>query len=553
MKNRNRLLYALVLLPTLLLTSCYKDFDKVRVKPFKPDLVVPLAKADNITFADMLVKEVDLKYLDSISYKDEGRIGLRYDTFTYNNIALALSPSLEKLIIKGGDVLKEGLISGNSSSLKVQKIVFAEGAEISATKDITLSLEDGSELKLNATPCAPLRKGCTLKLPINASNDCILTFENKDQSVEAVEVKIGTLQGLGGVPRTVTLDTYAGLLWYSGELTDPRVAVKITPEGWTARVEKLKYWVEGSSVKTRVDGKEEEKPLVGQDGENPLPFNESGRSKFFDYWEKGGAIQEKEYLFNRQIRMVTFSKEWPLSYTVGKLAVECKDQVVTLHAGEGHGSLRAGVALKLPFTGRFNALVREFKAEDKEGIELPDVNKLLQDSGSKGGVKTKFTENDTVLLHFYFKNATPMDIYLAARIGENNKVPKGEVGQKASVIEGLNSRIDDEVLKGDALLTIGKFDFFKAVEGAGVRGDFGIADSTKKKSKVVTIGIPYNDYETARTSTEGRQVRALLLFRSPNGDDGQPIVVSPRLKDYVSIRLGVEVKPEVSIELMNKE
>lgn len=554
MKNRNRLLYALVLLPTLLLTSCYKDFDKVRVKPFKPDLVVPLAKADNITFADMLVKEVDLKYLDSISYKDEGRIGLRYDTFTYNNIALALSPSLENLIIKGGDVLKEGLISGNSSSLKVQKIVFAEGAEISATKDITLSLEDGSELKLNATPCAPLRKGCTLKLPINASNDCILTFENKDQSVEAVEVKIGTLQGLGGVPRTVTLDTYAGLLWYSGELTDPRVAVKITPEGWTARVEKLKYWVEGSSVKTRVDGKEEEKPLVGQDGENPLPFNESGRSKFFDYWEKGGAIQEKEYLFNRQISMVTFSKEWPLSYTVGKLAVECKDQVVTLHAGEGHGSLKAGVALKLPFTGRFNALIREFKAEDKEGIELPDVNKLLQDSGGKGRVKSTFTKNDTVLLHFYFKNATPMDIYLAAKIGKMDAESKEDkTALRASEIEGLSSGIDSEKLEEKVgSLTIGDFKFFKAVEGADAGGKYGIAMGSK--SKVVTIPIPYSEYEKAQKDTVNkRQVRALLLFRSPNGTDGQPIVVSPRLTDYVSVRLGVEVKPEVLIELMNKK
>lgn len=552
MTNRSRLLYALVLLSTLLLTSCYKDFDKVRIKPFKPDLVVPLAAADNITFADMLVKEVDLKYLDSISYKDEGRIGLRYDTSTFNNIALMLSPSLNKLTIKDGNVSKEELISGNSSSLKVQKIVFAEGAAIKADEDVTLSLEDGSELRLNKVDfCDPLGKGCTLKLPINASNNCILTFKDKNTSVEAVEVKIGTLQGLDSEPRTVTLDTYAGLLWYSGELTDPRVAVQIETTGWAARVDKLKYWVEGSSVKTRVDGKEEEKPLVGQDGENPLPFNESGKSKFFDYWEKGGSTQEKEYLFNRQISMVNFSKEWPLSYTVGKLAVECKDQVVTLHAGEGHGSLKAVVALKLPFTGRFNALVREFKAEDKEGIELPDVNKLLQDSGGKGGVKTKFTENDTVLLHFYFKNATPMDIYLAARIGENNKVPKGEVGQKASVIEGLNSRIDDEVLKGDALLTIGKFDFFKAVEGADAGGKHGTA--TGSKSKVVTIGIPYNDYETARTSTEGRQVRALLLFRSPNGDDGQPIIVSPRLTDYVSIRLGVEVKPEVSIELMNKE
>ena len=40
MTNRNRLLYALVLLPTLLLTSCYKDFNKVRVKPFKPDRIL---------------------------------------------------------------------------------------------------------------------------------------------------------------------------------------------------------------------------------------------------------------------------------------------------------------------------------------------------------------------------------------------------------------------------------------------------------------------------------------------------------------------------------
>lgn len=549
MKNRNRLLYALVLLPTLLLTSCYKDFDKVRIKPFKPDLVVPLAKADNITFADMLVKEVDLKYLDSISYKDEGRIGLRYDTSTFNKIALMLSPSLNKLTIGDGKVSKEELISDTRNSLEVQKIVFAEGAAIKADKEVTLSLEDGSELRLNNVDfCDPLGKGCTLKLPIDAI-DCILTFENKDKSVEAVEVKIETIQNIGTTPRTMTLDTYAGLLWYSGELTDSRVAVKIETEGWTARVGKLKYWVEGSSVKTRVDGKEEEKPLVGQDGENPLPFNEKGKNEFFAYWEKG-ATQEEEYFFD-QTSMVNFSKEWPLSYTVGNLAVECKDQVVTLRAGEGPGSLEAVVALKLPFTGRFNALVREFKAEDKEGIELPDVNKLLQDSGGKGGVKTKFTGNDTVLLHFYFKNATPMDIYLAARIGENNKVPKGEVGQKASVIEGLNSRIDDEVLKGDALLTIGKFDFFKAVEGADAGGKHGTA--TGSKSKVVTIGIPYNDYETARTSTEGRQVRALLLFRSPNGDDGQPIIVSPRLTDYVSIRLGVEVKPEVSIELMNKE
>lgn len=551
MTNRNRLLYALVLLPTLLLTSCYKDFDKVRVKPFKPDLVVPLATADNITFADMLVKEADKLKLDKDYSYD--RIGLRYDTSTYNGIVLSLKTSLENFRIKDGNVSKEELFDGFSGSLTVQKIIFAEGAKIKANENITLSLEDGSELKLNTDFCDPLGKGCTLKIPTGASNNCILTFEDGNKGVEAVEVKIETIQSIGAKPRTMTLDTYAGLLWYSGELTDPRVAVKITTEGWTDRVEKLKYWVEGSSVKTRVDGKEEEKPLVGKVGENPLPFNENGKSEFFDYWEKG-ATQEKEYFFNRQINMVNFSKEWPLSYTVGKLAVECKDEVVTVHPGKAVGTVKANVALRLPFTGRFNALIREFKAEDKEGIELPDVNKLLQDSGGKVNVKSTFTKNDTVLLHFYFKNATPMDIYLAAKIGKMDAAPnEDKTTLRASEIEGLNSGIDSEKLEKKAgSLTIGDFKFFKAVDGSEVSGDYGIA--TGSKSKVVTIPIPYSEYEKAQKDTVNkRQVRALLLFRSPNGEDGKPIIVSPRLNDYASIRLGVEVKPEVSIELMNKK
>ena len=555
MTNRNRLLYALVLLPTLLLTSCYKDFNKVRVKPFKPDLVVPLAAVDSITFMQMLVKDVaDLKKLDLISYKDDRRIGLRYDAFAFNNTSLTLSPSLQTFTIKDGNVSKDELIPGNSSSLKVQKIFFAKGAEIIANKGVTLSLEGGSELKLNSADyCAPLDKVCTLVLP-TGSNDCTLTFKNENESVDSVEVEIETLSALEGTPDTVTLGAFNGLLWYSGELTDPRVAVKIETKGWLARVKKLKYWIEGSSVKTKKNGEEEERPLVGWGGNDPLPFNEKDKHEFFAYWEKG-STQEKEYFFN-QINMVSFSKKWPLSYTAGKIRVDCKGEVVTLHAGEKVGSVKANVALKLPFTGRFNALIREFRPGDDSAVSLPDVNKLLQDSGGKGRVKSRFTENDTVLLHFYFKNATPMDIYLAAKIGGNNKIPKGEVGQTASVIEGLNSGIEGEELKKDNKLKIGDFEFFKAVEGADVEENnkkLGLADATKMKSKVVTIEIPYEEYETARTSIEGRQLRALLLFRSPNGTGQKPIVVSPRLDDYVSIRLGVEVKPEVSIELINKE
>lgn len=552
MTNRNRLLYALVLLPTLLLTSCYKDFDKVRVKPFKPDLVVPLATVDSITFAEMLVKDLDPKTLKN--FKDEhDRIGFSDSSRTFNISSLRLLSPLKKLRVSGGKVSKNELISSNSSNLEVLKIVFAEGAKISADKDITLSLEDGTELKLNAAPCAPLRKGCALVLPAG-SNDCTLTFQDAKQSVDSVEVKIETHPPFGGNTIPVTLNAFNGLLWYSGELTDPKVTVNIVKtEGWLARVEKFKYWFEGSSVKTKVDGREVETPLVGRAGNDPLPFNEARKQDFFAYWVRG-TTKEKTYNVN-QINVGRFSKEWPLSYTLGEFKIDCKGEVVTLDK-VGFGSIRTKVELKLPITGRFNALVREFRPEDDSTVSLPDVNKLLQDSGRKGGIKSRFTKNDTVLLHFYFKNATPMDIYLAAKIGGNNKLPKGEEGQKASVIEGLNSRrIDDEPLK-DNKLKIDDFEFFKAVEGADVEEnnkELGLADATKMKSKVVTIEIPYEEYERARTSIEGRQLRALLLFRSPNGDGGKPIVVSPRLTDFVSIRLGVEVKPEVSIELINKE
>lgn len=551
MTNRNRLLYALVLLPTLLLTSCYKDFNKVRVKPFKPDLVVPLAAVDSITFAEMLVKGLDPKTLD-FTHDDE-RIWFGSRTRTTNTSSFRLPSSLKELRVQGGTVSIHELISGiNEGSLKVQKIVFAEGAEISADKDITLSLEDGTELKLNGVSCAPLRKGCTLVLPIDASNDCTLTFKEENVSVDSVEVKIEEQPPFNRNTAPVTLDAFNGLLWYSGELTDPRVAVKIEPVGWLARVEKFTYWFEGSSVKTKVDGREVEAPLVGRAGNDPLPFNEKDKHEFFAYWDRG-TTKEKEYFVN-QINVGRFSKEWPLSYTLGKFEVDCRGEVVTL--GAEKSSVQTNVGLMLPITGRFNALVREFRPGDDGAVSLPDVSKLLQDSGRKGGIKSRFTENDTVLLHFYFKNATPMDIYLAAKIGGNNKLPKGEAGQKASVIEGLNSGIEGAVLKKDNKLKIGDFEFFKAVGGADVdenNKELGLADKTKMKSKVVTIEIPYEEYERARKSIEGRQLRALLLFRSPNGTDNKPIVVSPRRDDYVSIRLGVEVKPEVSIELINKE
>ena len=548
MTNRNRLLYALVLLPTLLLTSCYKDFNKVRVKPFKPDLVVPLAAVDNITFEDMLVKEGDRGELDT-SYEDK-RIGLEYELKTSAN---SVAPSFKdggKLTFSSSEPKKiiESLFSEESAKIEsVKEITFEEGAVLNSATAIRLPLQGGGEFVLEAGKDFIVPKVSSVLIESVSEDGAIDVKEGGIRSVRVVGKDFSRIGGTHKVdPREIGV--YKGLLWYSGELTDPHVILKVVRERWLRNV-KINYWFEGCYLEVK-GGSGTKQALIGEN-ENPLPFNMEGSTANKGTLDANKDTVETTYKVNAS-NLGKLSKDWPIRINLGGLFGEVvSPQEVTLDRNELLGTASSEVTFKLPFTGRFNALIREFKAEDKEGIELPDVNKLLQDSGGKVNVKSTFTKNDTVLLHFYFKNATPMEIYLATRIGENNKVPKGEVAQKASVIEGLNSHIDDEVLKGGALLTIGKFDFFKAVEGADASGEHGTA--TGSKSKVATIAIPYSEYEEARKSAAGRQVRALLLFRSPNGDDGQPIVVSPRLKDYVSIRLGVEVKPEVSIELMNKK
>ena len=552
MTNRNRLLYALVLLPTLLLTSCYKDFDKVRVKPFKPDLVVPLAAADNITFADMLAIEDYASELDT-SYKDK-RIGLRCELITAANSGTPSFKDGGKLTFSSSEPKKiiESLFSVESSKIEsVKEITFEKGAVLKSGTNMRLPLKEGGEFMLKAGEVFTVPDVSSVKIESVPGDGEIEVNKGGILSVRVVRKSFTPIGNLHAVdPKEIKV--YKGLLWYSGELTDPRVILKVVRTGWLRNV-KINYWFDDCYLEVN-DGSGTKKALIGKN-EDPLPFNTDGGKDNKGTLDANKDTVEKTYEVNAS-NLGKLSKDWPIKINLGKFFGEViSPQEFTLGKNEKDGKVTPVVEFKLPFTGRFNALIREFKGGDKDGnIELPDVNKLLQDSGGKMNVKSSFAKNDTVLLHFYFKNATPMEIYLATRIGVNNRTPKGEVGQKASEIEGLNSGIDSQKLEEkEGSLTIGEFRFFKAVEGAGVSGDFGFADSTKKKSKVVTIGIPYNDYETARTSTEGRQVRALLLFRSPQGDDGKPIIVSPRLIDYASIRLGVEVKPEVSIELINKE
>lgn len=552
MKNRNRLPYALVLLPTLLLTSCYKDFDKVRVKPFKPDLVVPLAAADNITFADMLVNEVDLHELDRDD-PDE-RIGLKYELITS---VRSDTPSFKdggKLTFSSGDPKKiiESLFPGASEKIEsLEEITFEKGAVLKSGTNMRLPLKKGGELVLKAGEEFTVLDVSSVLIESVSEDGTVDVKEGGIRSVKVVRKTFSPIQSQYAVaPRKIGV--YKGLLWYSGELTDPQVILKVVRTGWLRNV-KINYWFDGCYLEVKDGSGTKEQALRGE-SKGPLPFNKKG-----DNFNKGTLDADKDtvettYRVNAS-NLGKLSKDWPIGINLGRLCCEVlNSQEFQLDRKGSFGKAESIVTFKLPFTGRFNALIREIKGGDNDGnIELPDVNKLLQDSGGKVNVKSRFTENDTVLLHFYFKNATPMEIYLAAKVGGWNAVQKGAETKKVAEIENVpGSKIGEQTIEGTPY-TLANFSFFKAVGGAKVAGTHGIVEKGAVQSNVATIAIPYGQYEKARKSAEGRQLTALLLFRSPNGADGKPIVVSPRLIDYASIRLGVEVKPEVSIELMNKK
>lgn len=552
MTNRNRLLYALALLPALLLTSCYKDFNKVRVKPFKPDLVVPLAAADNITFADMLVKGDDTIELDR-SYEDK-RIGLRYNLKAQANISVSLKSDCELLVFAGNDEMIGSVLNVSRNNVeKIIQLTFKNGAILKAGKKVQLPLADGAgSLNLEGGAETILSEKTVVDFSqINEDPTKETTIQVSGAGIESVRVKLGNIPvQQTGDETAVPIKVYRGLLWYSGKLTDPRVVLHVGRNGWVRRA-KVNYWFDNFYLKTK---KGEKQAIVGT-GKDALPFNKVGESGNRGTLEASAedTVVTPTYLVNTS-NLEVLSKEWPLTLYTGHAFCKPAEDEVTINAGERANNFGTRVEFKLPFTGRFNALIRELKGGDKRGnIELPDVNKLLQDSGSKGGVKSRFTDNDKVLLHFYFKNATPMEIYLATKVGDWDPVPKGAETKKVADIENVpGSKIGEQPIKGTSY-TLASFNFFKAVGGAKVAGPHGIVEEGAVQTSVATIEIPYSKYEKARKSAAGRQLTALLLFRSPNGTDGKPIIVSPRLSDFVSIRLGVEVKPEVSIELMNKE
>lgn len=552
MTNRSRLLYALVLLPTLLLTSCYKDFDKVRIKPFKPDLVVPLAAVDSITFADMLVKDEDESEVDK-NYPDE-RIGLKYELKT---IANSETPSFKdggKLTFRSSEPQKiiESLFPKESAKIEsVKEITFEKDAVLKSATNMRLPLKEGGEFVLEANTDFTVPKESCVAIESVSEDGTVDVKEGGIRSVKVVGKNFSSILSQYALG-SKEIGVYKGLLWYSGQLTDPKVVLKVVRTGFLRNV-KINYWFNQCYLEVK-GGSGTEQALHGKD-DVPLPFNTEGSRDNKGTLDANLDTVETTYEVGAS-NLGELSKDWPIRINLGKLFGEVETpQEFQLDKDGSSGKAVSKVTFRLPFTGRFNALIREFKGGDKDGsIELPDVNSLLQDSGSKGGVKSKFTDNDTVLLHFYFKNATPMDIYLAARVGDWNPSKTGVETKNVAAIENVpGSKIGEQTIEGTSY-TLDDFKFFLAVGGAKVKEEsYGIVEDGAVQTGVATIAIPYRKYEEARESAAGRQLTALLLFRSPDGADGEPIIVSPRLIDYVSIRLGVEVKPEVSIELMNKE
>ena len=556
MKGTRGLLCAAVLLPALLLTGCYKDLENVRIKPFRPDLVVPLAAADSITVADMLLREVDTVALDKVG--SNGRVQFTYSVNTIKNSSLMLTDYTSSLTVKevsGVKTVEEQLFGhDNGNAVKaVKKITLEKGAKLKATPLITLTLKNGSSLRLDNSEFKELLEDYELDISmLNAGQK--FEFEHpKDKWITSAVV------ALQGPPNTSSLDQtnvklglYEGLLWYSGELTDPKVAVAVDRKGWLKDA-KLEYWLENFSFTRKLS--EEKVTLEGANGSGrTFPFYKEGKGAGKAHVDLAVGETVSETYAKAETNLNTISGEWPISFNPGNLEFKLTDlEEVTFRTGPSKASsITASVALKLPLTGKFRALVREFKAGDADGVVLPDVNELLlkKKEGKDAAVKMKLTDQDTVLLHFYFVNGTPFEVYLAARVAGKNVAERGKPVsslRKASEIEqnGGSTAIDDKV---------GDFGFFEAVGAAAIDADQrGITKVGGASKKQVTLAIPYSLYEEARKaqSGEAKRLRAMLLFRSPG--NSAPQEVSPRMSDYLSVRLGVEVKPELEIELINKK
>lgn len=546
MSAKRRMMLAVGLLP-LLLVSCYKDFEQMRIKPFRPNLVVPVAEADKVTVMDMLFRAIDTTYLDKTD--KDGRLVFQYTVKTGSS-AKRLN-KLKMLEIDKGVIELDSLFGG-SAKVELLTLTLSEGAKITSSKTVSLPLVESKQLQLKENEEVTLEenKEIDIKKLASASVTSTLVFSDTAKSIEKAKVKNVKLPDIDGKSHgAADIGAYEGLLWYKGKLTDLSMDIEVTRRGWLKSVG-MEFWLENFCVERRVNGETETTVLKANS--TGMPFNEKGKHDKTITLKADSSHFEKNYKIDSAL---DFSKYWLTRYVPGAVnySVNNAEDTVVMKAGES-AMIEVNTTLRIPLTGKFDALVREFHAgsdNGKEDVALPDINALLTESSSKvrTSLDTTKTSTDLVKLHFYFTNAAPFDVYFAAKLADSlDLLPEGDKGAKvAEIVSNDTAAISQQKLKEnnkDGSLKIGDFKFFKAVDCPQLDGK-GLSTGTTVRE--VTIGIPFGEYKNARKSVGKQQVRGLLLFRTPDGE-----VSSPRLKDHVKVRLGLEVSPKVEIELTNK-
>lgn len=571
MRKIRLLLYATVVASLLLAVGCmdYKEFDKIRIKPFNPAIVVPVAFTDSITLMDMIAGQEDMAQLD-FSYPD-GRVGFRY-TGTVARVGRGLNKSIKELNFTGGK-LKGSSVFEFSNAVPT-KVTFEAGTTLkgdpSWKSDVSIPAMQGEKQLTVKLPTG----GGDMEAPgLDAGEPYTLLFANGVLSSKVTgKISIATGAVMSAETSNIVMTSqsshniinsigvYKGLLWYSGELTDPRVLLKINRKGWPLNAT-VRCWLDNYKIFTRRDGVKYA-TLVGSNAAGEvLPFNDSAKKERTLTLEAGKAYDSLEY-FVGQTNLGRLTSDWAVDFKTGLIHYDVPGTVLIARE-DVHNLVGAWVTLKLPVTGKFHALVKEFKVggEKEEGVELPDLSTLFGDTSSRKNVNVRasLSDDDTVNLHFNFANAMPFEIYLGVKLGELDPKVVSKEGEELAMQRASEiSKEDGSAIDGakvDDNLTIGQFKFFKAVGSSGLeRQDGGWSFAGGKTSNRVTVQVPYKQYEQVRTAGDPKQrrLRALLLLRGAKIED-QGVTVAPRLTDYVSVRLGLEVKPRVEIEMKNKE
>lgn len=507
------------------LGSCIKKYlevDTLQVTNFKPDIVLPLAEVDSVSVLDMVFKKDYEKHLDAVKLDGDGSIVYSrtihcpvISSITSEEITEIKFETLKKLAnlsTTAEDWKKIGL-SGFDGKLK--SLTFKAGAKLKANKAVTIE-----KLIFKKGTVTTVKEDIKISEFDSYENLEITIEEPKDKVLFEVEFNSQTSKGAAGEEiKDIDLGLDS-LLDCNVDLTNPTIKINAVRYG-IAKNEGVEFWVTGFKVNDEVK--------AGTD-EDKLPFNKEKKERAETL--PAGDNFNKEYSGGMLKSIVSTNVK---SVNSGTFHLQFPDRV-SVQPGETT-KIEANVIFRVPLEGKFNSLIKEFNVGGGEST-LPDLNEMLIKGSDKVQLKSKFDENDSVKLHFYFKNSTPLDLFVAAKIGKNDL----NFGEPINIT--LAGGVKDKALKKNSALKIGDFTFYKLVESPEIDEDTKRAKEKAYGEKSVTVNISYEDYNNARGGEVQNKIVGLMLLRSPEGK-----VVKLSKKDCVKIRLGVEVKTEQEIEL----